>query len=98
MTFPEPGRRVGHVLLDGVLMFDHEEAAAGPMSNLAIAELAEIEDAVRVTVDGDDVGVDFSNLVGGALVVARLAVQMAAYARGESIEDVVSILRFGLDT
>jgi hypothetical protein len=86
MTFPEPGRRVGHVLLDG------------PMSNLAIAELAEIDSAVTVTVDGDDVDVDFSNLVGGALVVARLAVQMAADARGESVEDVVSILRSGLDS
>jgi hypothetical protein len=98
MTFPEPGRRVGHVLLDGVLVFDHEEAEAGPMSNLAIAELAEIDSAVTVTVDGDDVDVDFSNLVGGALVVARLAVQMAADARGESVEDVVSILRSGLDS
>jgi hypothetical protein len=70
VTYPEPGRRVGHVLLDGVLVFDHVEADAGLKSNLAIAELAEIDDAVTGAVDGNNVGVDFSNLVGGALVAA----------------------------
>jgi hypothetical protein len=54
--FPEPGRLVGHALLDAVVAYvpGGDVAVSGASANLAIGAINDIEGAVLATADDDD--------------------------------------------
>ena len=100
-TFPESGRRVAHVLLDSVVAYvpgeDPQLNAAA--ANLALAAVADIDDAVTVTATEEGgVSVNPSGLLGGAMVTIAQLVERLAEARQVSREDVVAEMRVFLDS
>lgn len=91
---PTAGRESVNVILDAVVAHVPGDPRNVELMNLALARLAEVEGAYGVTVnDADEVSLDLSNLVGGAMVAIARLVQMVAEAEGTSREEVVADLR-----
>jgi hypothetical protein len=100
-SFPEPGRLVGHALLDSVIAYvpDGDPELNASSANLAIAAIHEVEGALVVTADDDDaLTIDSSGLIGGAMITIAQLVQRLADARGVDREAVVSEMRTYLDS
>lgn len=90
---PQPGRESANVILDAITAHDPDAPSLESM-NLALSRLADVEDAYRVTVgEDDDVSLDLSNLVGGAMVAMSRLVQLVSEADNVSREEVISDLR-----
>lgn len=93
---PAAGRGVANVILDGVVAFDPEAGTDANVTatDLAVSRLAEVDDAYSVTLsDDDEVSLDLSNVVGGAMVAMSRLVHLHAEATGSSPESVVADLR-----
>lgn len=96
---PEGGRQAAHVILDAVSAWDiaaSSDANAAAMI-LALTRMNDV-DAVAATVDEDDnLSVDASNLLGGAMVSVNWLVEQLAHERGQDKELVIAELRDFLD-
>jgi hypothetical protein len=96
---PEGGRQAAHVILDAVSAWDvaaSSDANAAAMI-LALTRMNEV-DAVAATLDEDDnLSVDASNLLGGAMVSVNWLVEQLAHERGQDKELVIAELRDFLD-
>jgi hypothetical protein len=96
---PEGGRQVAHVILDAVSAWDTaatSDANAAAMI-LALSRMNDV-DAVNATLDDDDnLSIDASNLLGGAMVSVNWLVEQLAHERGQDKELVIAQLRDFLD-
>lgn len=93
-NIPAAGRESANVLLDAVSAHAIDEADNIAAMNLALTNLAEVEGAYRVTVDDDDeVSLDLSGLLGGAMVTISRLVQLVADEKQVNREEVISDLR-----
>jgi hypothetical protein len=98
--FPESGRLVGHALLDSVVAYvpGGDVEVSGASANLALGAINEIDGAVLATADDDDnVSIDISGLVGGAVITIAQLVNELADARGVDRETVIAGMRSYLD-
>lgn len=93
-NIPTAGCEAVNVILDAVAAHAIEEPNNLATMNLALARLADVEDAYRVTLnDEDEVSLDLSNLVGGAMVPISRLVQLVSDGQGVSRDEVISGLR-----
>jgi len=99
-SFPEPGRLVGHALLDSVIAYvpGGDDTVSGNAANLALSHVTEIEGALVVVNDGDTISIDPTGLIGGAMVTIAQLVERLADASGVDRETVVSNMRTYLDS
>ena len=91
----EIARQAGHVILDGVTAIDVNSSEA---MEIAFGKLLEIE-AIVVSIDEDEgeLELDISPLMGGVMLVVRQLVTEIARRDGSSQEDVLAIIRTGID-
>lgn len=100
-SFPESGRRVGHVLLDAVVAYvpGGDPVLNATSTNLALEAIAEVEGAIVVSArDDGNLNVDASGVMGGAMVTVAQLVERLAEARGTSREEVIAEMRSFLDS
>ncbi|MCU1443845.1 MAG: hypothetical protein JWQ59_1995 [Cryobacterium sp.] len=96
---PEGGRQAAHVIIDAVSAWD---TAATPDANtqamnLALNRMNDV-DAVRATLDDDDnLSLDASNLLGGAIVSMSWLIEQLARERHQDKQLVIAELRDFLD-
>jgi hypothetical protein len=98
-AFPETDRLVAHVFLDAVSAYDPDanDAVNVRSVDLTIQQLGEIEGAYVASIDeNDDIIMDVSDLVGGAMVTIQYLVRELA-THGQSREEIVANAREYLD-
>jgi hypothetical protein len=96
---PEGGRQAAHVILDAISAWD---TAATPDANAAAMNLAlkrmNDVDAVKATLDdNENLSLDASNLLGGAMVSVNWLIEQLAHERRSDKRLVISELRDFLD-
>lgn len=98
----EPARQAAHVLVDTVTAFDEElgeTAINGTAMNLALARINEVG-AVTATMNDetDELHMDASDLLGGAIVSINWLAALAAELGKTSREHVLAELREFIDS
>jgi hypothetical protein len=100
-SFPESGRRVGHVLLDAVVAYvpGGDADVNARSTNLALEAIADVDGALVVSAcDDGNLNVNASGLMGGAMVTVAQLVERLAEARGTSREEIIAEMRAYLDS
>jgi hypothetical protein len=96
---PEGGRQAAHVILDAISAWDTSatpDANAAAM-NLALKRMNDV-DAVKATLDdNENLSLDASNLLGGAMVSVNWLIEQLAHERRSDKRLVISELRDFLD-
>ena len=99
---PEAGRQAAHVLLDTVTAFDPdlgEDDRNGAAMNLAHERLNEVGAAeATYNDDTDQVTIDITGLLGGAVVTIHWLTLLVAEVAGISQEDVIVKAREFIDS
>lgn len=96
---PEGGRQAAHVLLDAVSAWD---TAATPGANaaamtLALTRMNDVEAITALLDEDENLSVDASNLLGGAMVSVNWLLEQLARERGQDKQLVITELRDFLD-
>lgn len=100
--FPEAGRQVAHVLIDGVSAADHDNIDIGSAAaDLAYQRISDIPDGLPVNVtDTDDnthIAIDLSNVLGASMITIDWLIKQLADSSGHSIDEIIVALREYVD-